>query len=243
MANGSISGLVSGLDTATIIDQLMQLEAVPQNRLKTPAGAPRRRSLSALQSLNTDSPCSPAKREPPWPSRRPGRPSSATSSNPRSPSPGRRPRPRQLLRHRGPARRRRPDRLRHRRRARRPPSTAGTVTLRTADGKDLRGPEHAPPATVTLSELVKAINDLPRTGVSATTVKDRSPTAATGCCVHVRRRPAPDATFTLTNVDGVGLLGEPTSRPGQDAKISIGARHRRHLVHQHLHRHRARRRA
>ena len=31
----SISGLASGLDTADIIDQLMQLEAVPQDRLKT----------------------------------------------------------------------------------------------------------------------------------------------------------------------------------------------------------------
>ena len=33
--HASISGLASGLDTATIIDQLMQLEAVPQTRLKT----------------------------------------------------------------------------------------------------------------------------------------------------------------------------------------------------------------
>ena len=30
----SVGGLASGLDTATIIDQLMQLEAVPQNRLE-----------------------------------------------------------------------------------------------------------------------------------------------------------------------------------------------------------------
>ena len=35
MANTSIGGLVSGLDTATIISQLMQLEAQPQTRLKT----------------------------------------------------------------------------------------------------------------------------------------------------------------------------------------------------------------
>ena len=35
MATSSISGLASGLDTASIIAQLMQLEAIPQTRLKT----------------------------------------------------------------------------------------------------------------------------------------------------------------------------------------------------------------
>ncbi len=35
MANSSIDGLVSGLDTTTIISQLMSLERQPQNRLKT----------------------------------------------------------------------------------------------------------------------------------------------------------------------------------------------------------------
>ncbi|HEV8623036.1 MAG TPA: flagellar filament capping protein FliD [Acidimicrobiia bacterium] len=35
MANSSIDGLVSGLDTTTIINQLMSLERQPQNRLKT----------------------------------------------------------------------------------------------------------------------------------------------------------------------------------------------------------------
>ena len=35
MANSSIDGLVSGLDTTTIITQLMSLERQPQNRLKT----------------------------------------------------------------------------------------------------------------------------------------------------------------------------------------------------------------
>ncbi|HEU5449658.1 MAG TPA: flagellar filament capping protein FliD, partial [Acidimicrobiia bacterium] len=35
MANSSIDGLVSGLDTTTIISQLMSLERAPQNRLKT----------------------------------------------------------------------------------------------------------------------------------------------------------------------------------------------------------------
>ena len=35
MASASISGLGSGLDTASIIDQFMQLEAAPQTRLKS----------------------------------------------------------------------------------------------------------------------------------------------------------------------------------------------------------------
>lgn len=50
---GSISGLSSGLDTATIIDQLMQLEAIPQSRLKTQQNA-EKAVLTALRALNTD---------------------------------------------------------------------------------------------------------------------------------------------------------------------------------------------
>ncbi len=52
-ANTSISGLVSGLDTASIIDQLMQLEAAPQNQLKTKQSA-EQTVLGALQSVNSD---------------------------------------------------------------------------------------------------------------------------------------------------------------------------------------------
>ena len=47
----SISGLASGLDTATIINQLMQLEAAPQNRLKTRI-SDEKMVLSSLQALN-----------------------------------------------------------------------------------------------------------------------------------------------------------------------------------------------
>lgn len=53
MATSSISGLVSGLDTASIIDQLMQLEAAPQNRLKTQQTT-EKSVVAALQSVNTD---------------------------------------------------------------------------------------------------------------------------------------------------------------------------------------------
>ena len=48
----SISGLSSGLDTATIINQLMQLEAAPQNRLKTRVTT-EQSAVTTLQTLNT----------------------------------------------------------------------------------------------------------------------------------------------------------------------------------------------
>lgn len=51
-SSSSISGLSSGLDTATIVTQLMQLEALPQTRLKTRVTAEQSR-VTALQSLNT----------------------------------------------------------------------------------------------------------------------------------------------------------------------------------------------
>ena len=51
MANASISGLVSGLDTATIVSQLMQVEANPQTLLKTKVSS-EKSALSSLQSLN-----------------------------------------------------------------------------------------------------------------------------------------------------------------------------------------------
>ncbi len=53
MPTSSISGLASGLDTAGIIDQLMQLEAISQNRLKAQQST-QKSVLTALQSLNTD---------------------------------------------------------------------------------------------------------------------------------------------------------------------------------------------
>lgn len=51
MPSASISGLASGLDTATIINQLMQLEAIPQNRLESRM-ATEESAVSKLQDLN-----------------------------------------------------------------------------------------------------------------------------------------------------------------------------------------------
>ncbi|GAA1907668.1 flagellar filament capping protein FliD [Lapillicoccus jejuensis] len=50
-STSSISGLASGLDTASIISQLMQLEAIPQNRLKAQLSS-EQTALTSLQSLN-----------------------------------------------------------------------------------------------------------------------------------------------------------------------------------------------
>jgi flagellar hook-associated protein 2 len=50
-ATSSISGLSSGLDTAAIIEQLMQLESAPQTRLKTSLTS-EQSNVTSLQSLN-----------------------------------------------------------------------------------------------------------------------------------------------------------------------------------------------
>ncbi len=52
MATSSISGLASGLDTATIISQLMQIEATTQTRLKTRMTSVQS-NVTTLQALNT----------------------------------------------------------------------------------------------------------------------------------------------------------------------------------------------
>ncbi|WP_248580350.1 flagellar filament capping protein FliD [Nocardioides sp. InS609-2] len=51
MATSSISGLASGLDTAGIVSQLMQLEATSQNRLKTKLTT-EQSTLKSIQDLN-----------------------------------------------------------------------------------------------------------------------------------------------------------------------------------------------
>lgn len=51
-SSASISGLASGLDTASIISQLMQLEAAPQTRLKSQMST-EKSTVSTLQGLNT----------------------------------------------------------------------------------------------------------------------------------------------------------------------------------------------
>lgn len=52
MATSTISGLASGLDTTSIIDSLMALEAVPQTKLKTRVST-EQSVITAMQALNT----------------------------------------------------------------------------------------------------------------------------------------------------------------------------------------------
>jgi flagellar hook-associated protein 2 len=52
MATFGIDGMVSGLDTTTIISQLMQIEAQPQTRLKTSV-SDAQKQVSAFQTVNT----------------------------------------------------------------------------------------------------------------------------------------------------------------------------------------------
>jgi len=51
MAVASVSGLASGLDTASIIDQLIQVEAAGQTRLKSRVTS-EQSTLKLLQNLN-----------------------------------------------------------------------------------------------------------------------------------------------------------------------------------------------
>lgn len=52
MATFGIDGMISGLDTTSIINQLMQIEAQPQARLKTSV-SDAQKQVSALQTVNT----------------------------------------------------------------------------------------------------------------------------------------------------------------------------------------------
>ena len=52
MATASVSGLVSGLDTASIISQLMQVEAQTQTRIKSRLSS-EQSNVTMLQELNS----------------------------------------------------------------------------------------------------------------------------------------------------------------------------------------------
>src|SRR3954464_6993839 len=52
MANSSVDGLISGLDTTTIISQLMSLERAPQDRLRTQKTS-LSNEISIYQALNS----------------------------------------------------------------------------------------------------------------------------------------------------------------------------------------------
>jgi flagellar hook-associated protein 2 len=217
MANASISGLVSGLDTATIIDQLMQLEAVPQTRLQTKQDT-QKKVLAALQSLNTDTALLKSKADSLakpefWQTLK------ASSSNPLITLSGS---PTTTTSFTVTV-----DRLATAgQTAYGTPvtidavATSGAVTLHTPDNKDLVVPG-TDTGTLTLDGLAKAINGM-KAGVTAATVRTGTD-AATGAPTY-RLLLTADKTgagdkITLSNVTS---LGTEDARAGQDAQVSVG---------------------
>ncbi|MBS2940013.1 flagellar filament capping protein FliD [Nocardioides sp. J2M5] len=214
-SSASVSGLGSGLDTASIIDQFMQLEASSQTRLKTRQTSEKsivtilqgiNTKLAALATLATDLGKASA-----W------NPVTATSSDTKvavsattSAGPGSF--------------------------SLRVDQTATTHRLELADtvGRTTAG---TVPTTVrldrldgstpldlttdgTLAGLVTALNDPANaTGVRATAVKVGTDqyrlvveSSATGA----------EEDFTLTATDGSALLGGATVRAGRDAQVTVG---------------------
>lgn len=210
----SISGLSSGLNTADIIDQLMQLEAVPQTRLKTQQTA-EQAIQTALRSLNTNTSLLGSKAETlakpaTWQTLKgtvtgAGVSVAVTASASASSFSVT------------------VDRLAKTHQVAFTDAAALTdvvagssVKLTTNDGTV----HDIATGGGTLKEVAAAINaKSSETGVTATTVKvaDGSyklltESASTGAAT----------SFTLTNGDGSGLLGGSTVRAGEDAQISLG---------------------
>jgi flagellar hook-associated protein 2 len=224
MASSSISGLASGLDTATIITQLMQLEAIPQARLQSRVTT-EERQVTSLTTLNSKF-ASLATRAADLAKADGWSPLKATSTNDKvtvTTATGAGPGSFTLT----------------------VGNTALTHRLEFAGSTDLTTPGTVPtsvrldridaagqpgdPADVvdlttdgTLQGLVTAINDPANdTGLRATAVKVGTDqyrllveSTATGA----------DSDFTLKNAaDGTDLLGGATVRAGLDATITLGS--------------------
>ncbi len=213
MAFASVSGLASGLDTATIIDQLMQIEAVSQTRLKARVTS-EQTNVSTLQQLNSTLASLAATAsdlaEPDALT-----PMTATSSSEHVTTLARAgATPGSLsvvvdavaLTHR----------LTFATTAARDDVVTGasTVVRLTVDGTAT----DVDTGDGTLDGLISALN-ASGTGVRASTLRLddgtyrlRVESATTGA----------DSTFTLTALDGSALLGGATVRTGQDAALTVG---------------------
>jgi len=215
MGSASISGLGSGLDTAAIVDQFMQLEAVPQARLKSRA-ASEKSVVSLLQALNTKIAALATRAADLV---KPGglAPLTATSSDPKvavSAAAGASPAGCSV----------RVDQT----------AASHRLELATAVGLDTAGTvptalrldrlDGSAPLDIatdgTLAGLAAAINDPANaTGLRATTVKVG--TDQYRLVVEAAETGAAGA-FTLTAADGSDLLGGATVRAGRDAQVTIG---------------------
>lgn len=210
----SISGLSSGLNTADIIDQLMQLEAVPQTRLKTQQTA-EQAIQAALRSLNTNTSLLGSKAETlakpaTWQTLKGTATgagvsvavTAAASASSFSVTVDRLAKTHQVA---------------FTNAAALSDVVAGSsVKLTTNDGTV----HDISTGGGTLTEVAAAINAKSSvTSVSATTVK-----VADGSYKLLTESTTTGAatSFTLTNGDGSGLLGGSTVRAGEDAQISLG---------------------
>lgn len=212
MPSASISGLASGLDTATIISQLMQLEAVSQTKLKTRV-TQEQSGVSALQQLNArlaalaESAKKLATGTGAWSSLKTTSTNSAvTVTATSSAAPGT-----FTVTVGQPA-------LTHRLAftdAVAKTAVVGDATL-TKDGVDV------PITGGTLEELAAAIN-AEDAGVRATLVKVGNDGTADQYRLLVESTATGAAQdFQLTAADGSPLLGGAAVRAGQDAQIDIG---------------------
>ncbi|MGZ4454361.1 MAG: flagellar filament capping protein FliD [Nocardioides sp.] len=232
MATSSVSGLVSGLDTASIIDQLMQLETVPQNRLKSQQSS-EQTVVAALQSLNTDvallgSRAGDLAKTSTWQTLKATSSSSdvTATAGPTATATSLSVTVQSLA-------------VAHQVGfAFNATTTAPNVTstaLRLDFGSDPANPTKPPIQLTTdgtLQGLADAINDPAKaTGLTATIVRtgaDASGTAQYGLVVTANKTGAA-SQFTLTNDDNGGLPGthlaaeSPQVRQGSDATVSLGS--------------------
>jgi flagellar hook-associated protein 2 len=219
VATSSISGLSSGLDTASIIDQLMRLEALPQTRLQNQQIAEKSR-LAAFRALNTDTTLLRDKAETlakaaTWETVQGTVTGSGAAGVTVKVAGTAAPNSFSVT----------VDQLATRHQLGFTDSSAMSDVV--VSGSDVKlttndGTEHViSTGGGTLAELVAAINaKTADTGVSATAVKTAdgsyrllAQSTATGA----------DSTFTLTNDDDSPLLGDATVSAGTDAQISLGA--------------------
>jgi flagellar hook-associated protein 2 len=213
--SASIGGLASGLDTASIISQLMQLEAVQQNQLKSRV-TQKQTAVSAMQSLNTKL-AALAKSSTDLSAATGWSPVTASSSYDKvnvTTSTGALPTQLSLTVGSLAA----SHRLTFFSTAALGATVVSGGTTLSLDLLDGNGPISIETGDGSLASVVAAINTAAK-GVRASTIKlddgtyrlvvDSVTTGASG-------------DFTLTNGDGTDLLGGATVRAGQDASITIG---------------------
>lgn len=216
MATASISGLTSGLDTATIISQLMQVEAISQNRLKSQVTTAQS-TVKSLQDLNTKlaglaTSAEKLAKTTGW------NPVTVSSTSDLVTATGTTTATTgtttftvgalataHSLSFTAPA-------------AMADVVTTGSTSVRL-DLLDGNGPRDLDTGDGTLAGLVIAVNKS-GAGVQASTVKldDGTYRLRVGSSTT-----GESSDFTLTNLDGSTLLGGATVTPGQDAAITVGA--------------------